>query len=114
MSKIEKKLLFEYSKLNSKHTTVVEEVIKLAREKDLNDFANQLEVAFKIKQRPVFSLDNSIFCKYAKRLNINITPQGVLTTNNPDEPDYPIIGPMDDVRKFDALVALAIKENSSN
>lgn len=115
MSETVKKFLeFDYSNIDTEHLTAVQEVIKLAREKNLNDFADELEIAFEIKKRPTFDLKNSIFCKYAERYNMKVNKQGVIRTKDKSgEFDYPIIGPMDDVRKFDAIIAQVIKDNSN-
>ena len=105
---------FDYNKLNTEHESVVEEIIKLAKDKGLHEFANQLKVQFEITEQPIFDLKNSIFCKYLKMFNIEPMVQGHSSPKNKTEMCYPIIGPMADVRKFDELIAKAILDNTKN
>ena len=110
----EKVLDFDYSQLEQSHSTLVEEVIKLAKERNLNDFANELSVLFEVKEIPEFDLKKSPFIKYAERVNMNFVKQGFVKSAKADDLRHPIVAFCDDIRKFDTLLALAIKENTKN
>ena len=110
--KHEKVLEFDYSQLEQTHSTLVEEVIKLAKERNLDAFADELSVMFQVKEVPEFDLKHSPFIKYAERVNMNFVKQGYVKSTKADDMRYPIVAFCDDIRKFDALLALMVKENT--
>ena len=102
---------YNYGDISPSDKKVVEEVIKLAKQQNLDVFAEFLKHKFEIEETPEYDMSQSKFFKIAAKLGLFGSQQGHITyPEDPTKTKYPVMGMTEDVRKFEDLYN-AIKED---
>ena len=101
-----KKEVFDYRELNDLQKDTIKEVIDILRksnQKELNDFAENLKIKFKIVEIPTLDINESWLCQILKKENISVSVQGYNIENagTKDSKQYPIIAITEDIRKIE-------------
>ena len=101
-----KKEVFDYGSLNDVQKDTVKEVIDILRksnQKELNDFAENLKLKFKIVEIPTLDITNSWLYQILKKENIFISVQGhnIENAGSKDAKQYPIVAITEDIRKIE-------------
>ena len=101
-----KKEVVDYGSLNDVQKDPVKEVIDILRksnQKELNDFAENLKLKFKIVEIPTLDITNSWLYQILKKENIFISVQGhnIENAGSKDAKQYPIVAITEDNRKIE-------------